>query len=48
MDLALTNDTSLIGSKAYFVTSTVNTEVLWSVFMYEPKKLEKMIQKVLV
>ena len=33
VDLALTNDTSLIGSDAFFITDTMHTEVLWSVFM---------------
>ena len=33
VDLALTNNSSLEGSKASFVTPTMHTEVLWSVFM---------------
>lgn len=33
VDFALTNDTSLVGSNAYFITDTMHTEVLWSVFM---------------
>ena len=33
VDFALTNDTSLIGSDAFFITDTMHTEVLWSVFM---------------
>ncbi|HOM02663.1 MULTISPECIES: hypothetical protein [Acetivibrio] len=33
VDLALTNDTSLKNSEAYFISKTKSTEVLWSVFM---------------
>lgn len=33
VDIALTNDTSLVGSNAYFITDTMHTEVLWSIFM---------------
>lgn len=34
VDLALTNDTSLKGSRAGFISGVLKTEVLWSVFMY--------------
>lgn len=33
VDLALTNNSSLENSNAFFVTKTMHTEVLWSVFM---------------
>lgn len=33
VDLALTNDTSLKNSKAYFISNTKYTDVLWSIFM---------------
>ncbi|MCL2151409.1 MAG: hypothetical protein FWH57_00365 [Oscillospiraceae bacterium] len=33
VDLTLTNDTSLKNSKAYFISITKQTDVLWSVFM---------------
>lgn len=34
VDLAITNDTSLVKSDAFFVSKTMSTEVLWSVFMH--------------
>lgn len=40
VDFALTNNTSLVGSNAFFITHTMHTEVLWSVFMQKQVGVE--------